>query len=360
MIKHLTHKIRLKPTIDQEIYFRKACGVSRFSYNWALAEWKKRHELGEKTGHFAIHKELTKIKKDTFPWMYEVSKTASQYAIYDNLNTAFKKFFKEGSGYPKFKKKGIRDTFRADDGSGLKIEGKKVRVPKLGMVEMYEEFRFKGRVRKCVVSRTADRWFISIGVEFDINEPVCENQDTVGVDIGIKTLATLSDGTTFDNPRSFVNKQKKLRRLQQELSRKKKGSTNRQKAKMKVARCYMKIRDLRQYHIHNLTSHIVKNFGTITIEDLAVTNMVKNRKLSKHILDAGFYEFRRQLEYKVQLNGNKLRVVDRFFPSSKLCSNCGNKKENLTLDKRIYKCNHCGVKVDRDLNAAINLKQNCG
>ena len=214
-------------------------------------------------------------------------------------------------------------------------------------------------VKNCVISRTADDWFVSFKVPFIATKTVKINE-IVGVDLGIKILATLSTGETYDNKRAFKANKRKLKLAQRQVSKKfKKGqkqSNNYKKAVLKVAKIHQKIANIRKDALHKLTTDLSKNHAEIVIEDLNVKGMSKNRKLSSAILDGGFYEFKRQLSYKCDWYGSKMTVVDRFYPSSKTCSNCQNIKKDLTLKDRIYKCNSCGFEIDRDLNAAINLK----
>lgn len=354
-----SHKIQLNPNKTQIEFFKKSCGTARFSYNWALNKWKELYENGSKPSKYSVHKILNSIKKEEFPWMCEVSKTCPQYAIY-NLGDSFDRFFKKKSKYPKFKKKGIHDSFRVDDGSGINISGKKVKIPKLGWIKLFEKLRFQGKIVQAVISLDVDKWFIAITVKIPDYSYINESQDNVGVDLGIKSLATLSTGEEFKLPVSIKRMRDRIRFLQKSLSRKKKGSQNRNKARIKLAKCYRKLRRIRTDCLHKLTTHLSKNYKNIVIEDLNVSGMLKNRKLSRTISEIGFYEFRRQLEYKTKLYDSKLFVADRFYPSSKLCSDCGYKLENLNLSIREWVCPDCGCFHNRDENAAINLKNLVG
>lgn len=354
----LAHKIRLDPTESQVAYFKKASGVARFAYNWALGCRKAAYDSGEKIRGFALIKHLNSIKKTEFPWMLEVGKTAPQYAIHD-VEAAFKNFFKNRKhfGYPKFKKKGhCKDSFRIDDGSEITIKLGRVRVPRLGLVKMFESLRFKGKIVKATVVREAHHWFVVVIVETGITPYAAKNQGVVGVDVGIKQLAVLSDGTTFKTPTGLKKNAKQLKRLQRQLAKKQKGSNNRKKAVDKLARLHYRIRNQRSWATHNLTSWIVSNYQTVVIEDLNVSGMLKNHNLARSLSNSNFGEIRRQLEYKCELNSRTLVVADRFYPSSKACSCCGCVKEKLSLGTRVYDCEHCGLSLDRDLNAAINLK----
>lgn len=362
----LAHKIRLYPNNVQATYFSKACGVARFAYNWGLAEWKRRYELGEKINEGILRKELNSIKKEQFPWMLEVTKCAVQLAIKNNLNNAFKNFFrsvKSGQevGYPKFHKKGINDSFSLSNDQ-FDVKDKTVRIPKLGRVRLAETLRFDGKIMSATVSRKADKWFIAIQVE--LNEPIkrTTKDESVGVDLGVKALATLSDGITIIGSKANRKYEKQLKRLNQSLSRKigakksEKKSNNFVKTKRKLARLYAKMANLRNDETHKITTMLTENYNLIGIEDLNVKGMMSNHKLARSVADMNFFEFRRQLEYKSEMTNSKIVVADRWFASSKTCSNCGNKKEELLLKERAWTCENCGISHDRDVNAAINLK----
>jgi putative transposase len=356
------HKIELDPTVAQAIYFAKACGVARFTYNWALVEWKKQYQEGSKHKEFAINKQLNSIKSIEFPWMYEVTKRAPQQAV-KNLGSAYKRFLKKQGKYPRFKKKGVHDSFRADNGPvdkyshAVKIIGKEVILPRVGKVRMKQTLRFNnGRIISVTVSREAHKWFASILLEIEHTKPIRENQAVVGVDLGIKSLAVLSDGTVFENPKALRSNLKKLKRLSRSLSRKQKGSANRKKARMKLARLHYRISCIRKDALHKVTTFLTKKFTLIGVEDLNVSGMVRNRKLARALSDVGFGEFRRQLTYKSELYSSNLFVADRWFPSSKTCSQCGLVKETLELSERSWCCLACNTIHDRDVNAAINLK----
>jgi len=363
----LVHKIELAPNNRQATFFARACGVARFAWNWALDEWKRQYEAGEKPNEAALRRQLNAIKADAFPWMLEVPKTAPQQAIKD-LGQAFQHFFrrvKQGGkpGYPRFKKRGIHDSFRADNGPPAKgqdavaVDGRRVRVPKLGWVRMREPLRFQGQIKSLVISRKADRWFAAIAVETETLPHASRKNHggAVGVDLGIKALATLSTGEVVTGPRPHRAKRRRLVRLSRSLSRKKKGSANREKAKRRLARLHRQIADIRNDAIHKLTTRLVLEYDLISIEDLNVRGMVRNRQLARSIMDQSFHEIRRQLEYKAGWYGAQVVVADRFFPSTKMCSGCG-AVHDMPLAARTMRCG-CGLEIDRDLNAAINLER---
>ena len=351
----LSHKIALEPNYKQEQYFKQASGIARFTWNWALNEWKNKYENGLKPTAFALKKQFNAIKPVEFPWMYNVTKYASQQPFIF-MQTAFNRFFKGLGAYPQFKKKNHHDSFYVGN-DHIKLDGIRIKLPKLGWVKMREALRFEGKVISATISRVANKWFVSLNIQLEHSPKTCESQASVGVDLGIKALATLSNGEAFEAPKPLKKFIKKLKRLQRSLSRREKGSNNWQKLRQKIALVHAKITNIRQDSLHKITHYLTENFGGIVIEDLNVSGMLKNRKLSRAIADLGFYEFRRQLEYKSQYKGNYLLIADRWFPSSKLCSNCGNKKEQLRLSERVYHCEVCGQSLDRDFNAAINLKK---
>jgi putative transposase len=349
----LAHKIRLDPTYKQESYFKKACGIARFAWNWALAKWNEKYKANEKPSAFELKKEFNFLKEKEYPWVYEVTKYACQQPfIY--IQKAFQAFFSKRAKYPKFKKKGIHDSFYIG-GDQLKVNGNKVKIPNLGWVRLREFLRYEGKINGATVSRVADRWMISICVETNHKPNPCENQAAVGVDVGIQTLATLSDGTKIPSQKPLAKRLKKLKLLQRQLSRKAKGSKNRAKCLIKLSRQHYKVASARNDQLHKLTTKLTENFRCIVIEDLDISKMLKNKRLSRQIADGGWYEFRRQLAYKAMLRGNKILIADRWYASSKKCSGCNHIKERLLLSERTYSCLHCGIEIDRDLNAALNL-----
>lgn len=363
----IAHKITLDLNNKQATYCQQSAGTARFAYNWALASWNEQYQTWTrdnsqpKPSDAALRRQLNAIKREQFPWMLKVTKNAPQMAIIQ-LGKAFKNFFAGRAKYPVFKKKGrCRDSFELTNDQ-FSVDGTRLRIPHLGWVRMRESLRFTGKILSATISRTASKWFVSISVETDENShlPKAENQGVVGVDLGIKTLATLSASGKFEEvPGSKPLKLylQKLKRLSRELSRKVKGSANRTKAKIQLAQLHAKISNIRQNDLHQLTTSITRRFHTIGIENLNVKGMIKNHKLSRAISDMGFFEFRRQLDYKAKMRGGMVVVADRWFPSSKLCSmpNCGFKLETLPLSVREWTCPRCKTVHQRDQNAATNL-----
>lgn len=336
--------------------------MARFAYNWALAEWKRQYEAWKadnslpKPSQAALRRQLNAIKREQFPWVLEVTKNAPQMAIIQ-LGQAFQNFFSGRAKYPKFRKKGVDDRFTLTNDQ-FSIDGCRIRIPSLGWVRMREPLRFSGKIMSATVSRVADRWFVSVTVDTmdDSHLPKAENQGAVGVDLGVSVLATLSTGEVIPSPKPHKALLGRLRRLSRSLSRKQKGSANRNKARLKVTKLHARIAAIRSDAVHKLTTNLTRRFHTIGIEDLNVRGMVKNRHLARSIADMGFFEFRRQLEYKAAMRGGQVVVADRFYPSSKTCSCCGHILESLPLSVREWTCPECGARHDRDVNAAINLK----
>ncbi|MEN9502147.1 MAG: hypothetical protein RI964_1432 [Pseudomonadota bacterium] len=362
----ISHKIRLNPNNKQATYFAKAAGTARFAYNWALAEWQTQYAAWKednnlpKPSQFSLRKQLNAIKREQFPWMLDVTKNAPQMAIIQ-LGIAFKNFFAGRAKYPKFKKKGkSSDSFTLTNDQ-FAIDACRIRIPNLGLVRMRETLRFSGKILSATISRTADQWFVSITVDTqDHNHlPPAENQGTVGVDLGVSALATLSTGETVAGAKPHKALISRLQRLSRSLSRKVKGSANRHKVKQKLAKLHARIANIRKDSLHKLTTDLTRRFHTLGIEDLNVSGMVKNHHLSRAISDMGFFEFRRQLEYKAAMRGGIVVIADRFFASSKTCSaaDCGHKVDKLPLSVREWTCPVCGAIHDRDVNAAKNLEE---
>jgi putative transposase len=358
----LAHRIRLDPNNMEANGLARAAGVARFAYNWALGEWQRQYALCKanpalpKPSEAALRRQLNAIKRSTFPWMLEVTKNAPQMAII-NLGRAFENFFAGRARYPTFRRKGRDDRFTISNDQ-FSVDGKRIRIPKLGWVRMRESLRFAGHIVSATVSRHAGHWYASITVDtLDAPSlPPAENQGVVGVDLGITALATLSTGETFAGPKALRTLLKRLRRLSRSLSRKVKGSCNRAKARLKLAKLHERIANVRRDSLHKLTINITRRFHTIVIEDLNVKGMLKNHRLARAIADMGFYELRRQLTYKAAQRGGAVLVADRWYPSSKLCSECGHKLDTLDLCIRQWICPACHHSHDRDVNAAINLR----
>lgn len=339
----------------------KHAGTARHAWNWGLALTKQILDHNKASpddkikfpGAIDLHKWLVALVKPENPWYYEVSKCAPHYAL-RQLREAWDRCFKRTAGVPQFKKKGRKDSFTLD--GSIRLEHFKIKVPIIGWLKTYERLPQVPTPKSVTISRHADRWFVSFRIEVELvvtPKPI----DCVGVDLGVKTLATLSTGEVFEGAKSYKKYERKLARLQYLMRHKQIGSSNYKKAQLKAARLHRRIANIRKDALHKLTTYISKNHAVIGLEDLNVSGMMKNRKLAKAVGDMGFYEFRRQLEYKSQLYGSKVVFVDRFYPSSKTCSNCNAVKESLPLSERTFKCDECQFECDRDLNASINLEK---
>lgn len=302
--------------------------------------------------------------------MYDVSKCAFQEALRD-LDNAFAHFFrkwrfkKQGKwkgklGYPRFKSK-KRGLGSCRFTGSIRVSADTIQLPRLGMVRLKERryLPINAKVGSATISEQAGRWYLSVCVHEERLEPTMATGEVLGIDLGIKTLATLSDGRTFDNPKALRSNLKRLRRLSRSQSRKLKGSANRKKAQHQLARQHARIANIRRDALHKATSAIVTRTkpdserpACIVLEDLNVSGMLKNRKLSRAIADVGMYEFKRQLTYKAAYAGIEIKQVSRWFPSSKTCSSCGTVREELMLSERVFVCHDCGYIADRDYNAA--------
>ena len=373
-------KVALDPTPAQERLMLSHAGAARFAYNAGLAHVKAALEAGEKPewSYFSLinwwnaNKGTLAVDADGVPWWRENSKEAASSGL-RALASALLNWSKSRKGkrkgrrvgFPKFKGKGREiprfaySTSRPSDGGLIKGDPKALWLPRIGRVHCLENVTARvdgARVIRMTISRRAGRWYAALTVERD--EPTTKKAPkggAVGIDLGVKTLATLSDGTIVPNPHSLAADEQRLKRAQKALSRKKMGSKRRAKARERVARIHARIANRRNDTLHKLTTRLAQTYSDISIEDLNIAGMVKNHHLAKAISDASFYELRRQLEYKTAKTGAKLHFVDRWYPSSKTCSNCGSVKTKLSLTERTYKCEHCGLVIDRDLNAAINI-----
>jgi putative transposase len=329
----------------------RACGIKRFVYNWGLAERKKLYEKGEKISGFNLKKNFNSIKKDSYSFVTEVSKCVSDNALLD-LDRAYSNFFRElkkgnKKSYPKFKKKGVKDSFRIDNDK-VTIKENAIRIPKLGYVRMSENLRFTGKIMSVTVSKKANRWFVSISVAVELSTET-QGDNKCGIDLGIKNLMVTSNGEVYGNPNEWKRDLQRVQRLSKSLSRKQKKSKNFRKSKDRLANYWLKLTDKRNDALHKMTSEISTNYSVVVLEDLKVTELMGNKRLARKIQNSMFREIRRQLEYKTEVI-----VINQFFPSTQLCPSCG-RKNKLELNERVYKCK-CGYgPVDRDLHAAQNI-----
>lgn len=327
--------------------------MSRKAYNEMLSMWKAEYAAGNKPKWTSIQKAFVARIDAEFPYMREVSSSA-YYQPARHLNTAFVAFFRGISGYPQIKKKGNRDAFKAVETTHT---GYNLTLPKIGTMRCSEPPRFVGRVLSATVTPVADTWEVSLLWETeDKPEYPPPTNDTVGIDLGVKTAITLSTGEKFEGPKPLHKYKKKLRRLSQSLSRKKKGSKRSELARIKLSRLHRRIRNIRKDWCHKTTTKIANDTQVAVMEDLNTNGMMRNHCLARAISDIGFFDFRRKLEYKMKDRGRELKFADRFYPSSRMCRKCGHIHEGLTLADRTFKCPLCGHTEDRDVHAAKNLE----
>ena len=346
-----SHKIALDTTVEQRSWFSQQCGYARFAFNHALSDFKV-----SESGHW---KELNKrfnIAKRGIEWAKRMDQRAALFGI-KHLGDAISRWRSGQNRFPKKKKRRDRQSYSTDPTS-VRIKGKRIRLPKLGWVRMFQKLRFTGEVVKVTLSRTAHRWFVSITIDTGTpNAP----RDTrglpvVGIDVGINSLATLDTRKQYRNPRPLKRYERKLKREQRRLSKKAYLSNNWYKQKRKVERIHYRIACIRIDAQHKATTEIVNSASMLGIETLKITNMLKNKKLAKALSDSALGGFLEKLKSKAEVLGIPVIEAPQFFASSKTCSRCGHKKDKLSLSERQYHCGACGYSVDRDVNAAINLK----
>lgn len=357
------YKYRLCPNNEQKILLEKHFGASRWIYNYGLKRKIESYQKDkQKISCFDLMKDLPKLKKEKeTEWLNEINAQSLCMSI-RNLDNAFTKFFREKKGFPNFKSKKSKNSFSIAQGNKIDFIKGKSSFIKLGKINVVVDREFKGRIVKATISKNSiNQYFVSYTVETSANpiEPQkIKNKTSIGIDLGIKTFATISNGVKIDNPKFLSKSEKRLAVLQRRLSKKKKSSNNRVNAKYQVAKLHTKISNQRLNFLHNLTYQLTHDnqVETIAIEDLNVAGMVKNHCLAKSISDVSWYEFKRQLEYKSKWYGKNLLVVGRFEPSSKMCS-CGEINQELTLKDREWNCKKCGLTHDRDLLASQNIKR---
>lgn len=362
-MKYRAYKYRLYPNKQQEVLLAKHFGCCRFIYNYALDK-KVRAYQTDKTNlsRFDIQADLPNMKKsEEYCWLKEVNSLSLQASL-ANLDSAYTKFFREHKGFPRFKsKKDSKQSFSIPQNTRVDFENGRIFIPKFkGGIKTKFHRTFEGIVKSSTISRTATgKYFVSILVE--VNEPdvpmkpICENK-TVGIDLGIKTFAVLSDGTEIPNPKHLKQSLDKVKKLQRSLSHKNKGSKNRDKARRKLALAHEQVTNRRNDFLHKVTSYLVNNYDTICLEDLNVKGMVKNHHLAQALYDIAIGTFNTLLEYKAKERGVNILRIGRFEPSSKMCT-CGYINHNLTLAMREWICPKCGLIHDRDLLAANNIKR---
>lgn len=364
------YKVRIYPNKEQQLLMNKTFGCARFAYNWTLARQFESYKNGDKfISEGELRKQFTQLKKDMKAngeeWLYEIPNNATKQAIKDCFK-AYKNFFNGKAKKPKFKSKKHSKLSFYNDTYKIKVFNKKVQLEVIGTINLAEKDRIpKGKMYNPRISFDGLYYWLSINVEVDDNQINENKSEPIGIDLGIKTLMTCSNQMNF-NRINTKKEIKKLKRLQRKASRHyikmyKNKTTGKSKNLLKIEKSILKqhkrITNIRLNNIHQATTKLIKlNPSHIVIEDLAIFNLMKNKYLSEKIADCSFYKIRRQLEYKCEWNNINLVIADKWYPSSKICSNCGNKKNKLSLSERVYKCKCCNSEIERDFNASINLK----
>ena len=350
-------KYRIYPDKSQKELLSKTFGCVRVIWNANVESFNSYDKDNNPKPKLISKSDLI----DDKPWLNDVSSAAIQQKIIDfkgTISQFFSKTRKKKINRPIFKKKSGNQSYRLPNQKFL-INGNKIRLEKIGWVKMSVDrvIPDNSKILSCTISKNCcNQYFVSISVD----TVVCHKPETgksVGIDLGLKSFATLSDNIVIDNIKFFREKQSEIAKIQKHLSRKRKGSNRFKKNKARMARLHNKVANKRNNFLHNVTTLLVNNYDVICIEDLNVSGMLSNHKLAKAIYDTSFSMFRSMLEYKCKWYGKELVVIDRFFPSSKTCSKCGWKKDDLTLSDRVFKCENCGIEIDRDLNAAINIER---
>lgn len=353
-------RYELKPNIAQRINLAKHAGAARFTYNWGLSERKTLYEASKKsTNAIEQHRHLNTLKKTEFPWMYDISKCAPQEAL-RNLDRAFKNFFRgisQGSpiGFPKYKRKGKGESFRLT--GIIKLKGKSIQLPRLGVIRLKEVPKPRGKILSATIVQEADRWYVCLALVVEKLDPEPVQGKAVGIDLGLTTFATISGGEQILSPKPLADSLKRLKKISRKHSRTCKGSKNRKKTALKLARLHRKNRNIRRDFLHKQTTILAKTKSVIVLEDLDVKGLLRKKRFNRSISDAGWGEFRCMLEYKTRWYGSGLILAPKYYPSSKRCSKCHFVLDKLFLETRQWQCPVCQIKHDREVNAADNLLQ---
>ncbi|MHA2497643.1 MAG: RNA-guided endonuclease InsQ/TnpB family protein [Candidatus Hodarchaeales archaeon] len=368
------YRFELKVNNKERTRLYQCAGTARFAWNWGLAARNELYHNNQDNERFTDamkqHKQLNALKRTDFPWMYHYSKCVPQEALRD-LEQAFQHFYqnrkdrKTGKttryvGFPQFKKKGkCKDSFRLTGTIRVFPATKQVQLPRLGKLRLKErpQLPASAHILSATVSRTADRWYVALQIVEEVPDSLPNGQAMLlGLDPGLAKFATFSNGIQLQNPKWLRKGERKLRQLSQAVSRKLKGSKNRQKAVRRLARFHQRLSACRTDHHHKLSAYVTQNHGVVVTEDLYIAGLQRNKRQAKSWADVAHGEFRRQLIYKSEWHGTHYVEVPRFFPSSKLCSTCWYYHADLTLAERTFECPMCGMTLDRDLNAALNME----
>lgn len=356
------YKYRLYPNKEQKEQISKTFGCCRFVYNQMLAKRIDDYKQENKSmSKIDMNNYCNRVMKKEFEWLKEVDKFALTNSIY-NLDEAYRNFFRrvkqgQGVGFPKFKsKKNRRNSYKTNGNIKVDFTNNKIQLPKLKWIKAKVHREFVGKIKSATISHTpSGKYFVSILVDTE-NVQLPKLETKVGIDLGLKDFAITSDGEVFDNPKWLRKQEQKLKKAQRNLSRKKKGSKNREKARIKVAKIHEKITNQRKDYLHKISSYITNENQVVVIEDLKVSNMMRNHKLAKAIGEVSWYEFRTMLEYKCEWKGRQLIIAPTYYASSQLCSICGYKNSDVKNPAvRNWICPECGTNHDRDINAGINL-----
>ena len=370
---NLAHKIALNPTRSQERLLWEHVGYARFAANSAIADFCEGLVAREWRNDKTLRPRWNARKAELAPWATHLSQNAAKNAI-RNVGKAisrwgdYRRALREGRparyvGFPRWRKRGVHDSYQADNGRGTVIvQGRSARLPRIGWVKMREELRFAGDITTVVVSNDGIRWYVSIGVDTGTTPPPKRIGESVGIDMGVRTLATLSDGNVIENPKALTLALALLRRVDKAIARSKNihghnsQSNRRERLYRRRRRLHARARRLRHDFQHKATTAIAKRYARIGVETLNVSGMIRNHRLSRAIADAGMSSFISMLRYKSELYGAETVRIDRWYASSRICSGCGNRKVELALSMREYRCYVCGLVMDRDENAAINIE----